>query len=118
MSPVAFLDVQLEPCVAAPGGLTLRFKVSPGAPEISDVTVLPYESEAGLSGAWRVAGVDTDDDDAPPVAARAALVEDSSDGTAWLVVGGEAGLRLTHEATGVVAREAYLVLAKGTVLGR
>ena len=72
-----------------------------------------FQSEMGTGGRWRVAAVD--DDDASDDARRdptAVLVEDSSDGTAWLVIGGRAGLRLEHAESGEVAREAYLVLSR------
>jgi hypothetical protein len=111
--PPSFIDVQLEPCAAAPDGLTLRFKC---AGETRPVYEVPYESEDGLAGTWRVFAVATDDEGAPGAPAVAVTVEDSSDGTAWLVVGGAAGLRLEHLATGAIAREPYLVLAIGTAL--
>jgi hypothetical protein len=41
-------------------------------------------------------------------------VEDSSDGTALLIVGGAFGLRLIPEASGRERREPYLLLALGT----
>jgi hypothetical protein len=49
--------------------------------------------------------------------ALAVLVEDSSDGTAWLVVGGSGGLLLEHAETGARVREPYLLLARTTELG-
>ena len=42
-------------------------------------------------------------------------MEDSSDGSAWLIAGGTHGLVLEHEETGTRVREPYLVLSKGTM---
>jgi hypothetical protein len=108
-----FIDVQVDPCAAAADGIGLRFK---GAGDVRPVHEVPYESEEGLAGIWRIHAVASDDDDSPRAAAVAVPVEDSSDGTAWLIVGGAAGLRLEHAETGTIAREPYLVLAIGTEL--
>jgi len=43
------------------------------------------------------------------------LVEDSSDGTAWLIAGGAHGLVLDHVETGARVREPYLVLSKRAI---
>jgi hypothetical protein len=108
-----FVDVHLEPCAAAEDGLSLRFKTAGEAAR--SVSEVPYESEDGVDGRWRVFAIDRDE--APSIApATAVQVEDSSDGVAWLVVGGAAGLRLTHPG-GAVAREPYLLLSKTSELG-
>jgi hypothetical protein len=108
-----FVDVHLEPCAAAEDGLSMRFKAA-GEPPRS-VTEVPYESEDGVDGRWRVFAIDRDE--AAAIApATAILVEDSSDGVAWLVVGGAAGLRLAHPS-GATAREPYLMLSKTSDLG-
>ncbi len=106
-----FVDVQLEPCAAAEDGLSLRFKA---AGEARAVTEVPYESEDGIGGRWRVFAI-ARDAEVSIAPASAVLVEDSSDGVAGLVVGGAAGLRLVHPS-GAVAREAYLLLSKTAAL--
>ena len=105
--------MQVEPGAAAADGIGLRFK---RAGEARPVRLVPYESEEGLGGTWRVFALASDDEGAERVTALATPVEDSSDGTAWLVVGGAAGLLLEHTATGVIAREPYLLLAIGSEL--
>jgi hypothetical protein len=110
-SPI-FVEVTLAACDVAEDGLTLRFKSAGPARPVSEVS---YESEDGLSGRWRVFAVDA----AGAVAAgdaTAVPVEDSSDGTVWLITGGTGGLRLEHVETGAVAREPYLVLSIATSL--
>ena len=110
--PPKFVDVTLAACAVAEDGLTLRFKSAGPARRVSE---LAYESEDGLSGRWRVAAVDADGAiDAPD--ALAVPVEDSSDGTVWLIAGGTGGLRLEHVETGTLAREPYLVLSIATAL--
>jgi hypothetical protein len=105
-----FILVDVEAGPASPDGVTLRFKRVAGSAdrELGDV---PYESEAGMGGRWRVFATD-DEDGASTQSARAALVEDSSDGSAWLIAGGRHGLVLEHVETGARAREPYLVLTK------
>jgi hypothetical protein len=107
-----FIEVGVEPCAASEDGLHLRFKVA-GTPRA--VKAVPYESEAGLAGSWEVTAVEEDETpsaDAP----RGVLVEDSSDGVAWLIVGGRGGLLLVHPATGARVREPYLLLSRTTAL--
>lgn len=100
-----FIAVDVEPGAASEDGVSLRFKV---AGEERVARVVPYESEDGVDGRWRVFAVEGDERGD----ARAVLVEDSSDGVAWLVVGGAHGLLLEHVDTGAIAREPYLVLSK------
>jgi hypothetical protein len=104
-----FIELDVEPCAGLNEGAQLRFKaISPARP----IARAAFEA-AGLSGDWRVEAVDAGGELlAEP--ARTANVEDSSDGTACLVYGGEGGLLLTHEASGARRREAYLLLALGT----
>lgn len=109
---MSFVDVDVEPGPASPDGVTLRFKRA-GEPRI--VRTLPYESEDGLAGVWRVFATD-DPEGAQRTDARAMLVEDSSDGLAWLIAGGAHGLVLEHVETNVVVREPYLMLSKTTAL--
>jgi hypothetical protein len=106
-----FVEVHVEPCAASEDGVELRFK-SAGARR--PVATLPYESEAGVSGTWRVTAVDADDS-VSQSEAFAVLVEDSSDGTAWLIVGGNGGLLLEQTESGVRVREPYLVLSRDLV---
>jgi hypothetical protein len=108
-SAARFVEVNVEPCAASEDGVRLRFKTAGQAPR--DVSTIPYESEAGLAGRWRVTAVN-EDETAAAVRAFAVLVEDSSDGTAWLIAGGSGGLLLEHAETGDRVREAYLVLSR------
>jgi hypothetical protein len=109
-----FVSVEVDPGPASEDGVSLRWK---RVAESSDrhVREIEYESEAGLDGAWRVEAAD-DADATRTREARAVLVEDSSDGAAWLVVGGPHGLVLEHVATGTRVREPYLLLSQKTVL--
>jgi hypothetical protein len=108
--PAAFVSVDVEPGPASEDGVSLRFKrVAGAAPRSLDA--IPYESEAGLDGRWRIVGA-SDAEASATTPARAFLVEDSSDGTAWLIVGGAHGLLLAHEETGLQVREPYLVLSR------
>jgi hypothetical protein len=105
-----FIHIDVEPGPASPDGVTLRFKRVAGSAE-RELRDVRYESEAGLDGQWSVVATD-DPDGRATHPARALLVEDSSDGSAWLIVGGVQGLVLDHEATGTRVREPYLVLTK------
>jgi hypothetical protein len=108
-----FIEIEVEAGAASADGVSLRFKCA-GAPRAA--RVIPYESEDGLGGTWRVfAANDEEGTDLSP--ATAVQVEDSSDGLAWLVAGGRHGLVLEHEASGARVREAYLLLSKTTPLG-
>lgn len=109
-----FVHVDVEPSKASEDGVTLRFK------RISDLTEravseVPYESEDGLAGRWTVRALDAGDDDAGRIP-KAYQIEDSSDGTVWVVVGGVFGLALTHAATGTVVHEPYLLLSLASTL--
>lgn len=108
-----FVHVDVEPGLASEDGVSLRFKRVAGVAE-RDPAEIPYESEAGLDGRWSVRATDDADGEATRPA-RALLVEDSSDGSAWLIVGGAHGLLLVHEESGTRVREPYLVLAKTTL---
>jgi hypothetical protein len=109
-----FVHVDVEPGHASEDGLSLRWKrAAAGGDRL--VGELPYESEDGRSGLWRVRAAD-DAEATRTHAARAVLVEDSSDGVAWLVVGGRYGLVLEHAEGGERVWEAYLLLARTTVL--
>ena len=106
-----FIDVHVSPCAASEDGVSMRFKRA-GDPR--PLTELAYESEEGKDGLWRIFAVGDDDaHDGPP--ALAVPVEDSSDGIAWLIVGGAAGLRLEHVETSAIERQPYLLLAIGTL---
>jgi hypothetical protein len=112
-----FVHVEVEPGPASEDGLSMRWKrAAPGGQSEGErvVGLLDYETEDGRAGSWRVRGAD----DAAAVetrAARAVLVEDSSDGTAWLVVGGRHGVVLEHVDTGDRVWEPYLLLSRTTV---
>ncbi len=102
------MDVQVEPCAASEDGISLRFKSAGG--EARRVREVPYESEAGLAGRWRVFAV-AEDETTRETDAIAIAVEDSSDGTVWLVIGGSGGLRLEHIGSDSIVREPYLVMS-------
>lgn len=107
---ILFLEV--EPSEGLDEGVQLRFKaIEPVRP----VASVSYEA-AGLSGRWRAEPLDAEGN-LLHEPALAVAVEDSSDGTARLIFGGDGGLRLTHEPTGTVRREAYLLLSLDAELG-
>lgn len=108
MAPASFVDVQLEPCEIAPEGLSLRWKAASAPRTLARVC---YRSEMGLAGWWRVAALDASATASP---ARAVAVEDSSEGTSLLVVGGSQGLLLEHLESGARERLPYLLLALET----
>jgi hypothetical protein len=112
---VSFIDVDVEPGPTHEDGVSLRFKRSAGA-ETRAITWVQYESEDGLDGRWSVRGADSPEGPHTRMA-TATQVDDSSDGTAWLIAGGRHGLVLTHEDTGAVERAPYLVLSLRTALG-
>lgn len=102
-----FVDVEVEPGPAAEDGVSMRWKQIDA---LRPIVELDYESDDGVVGAWRVVGVDDDDVRVP---ARAARVEDSSDGEVFLVVGGRHGLLLEHPS-GARERQPYLLLSRST----
>lgn len=111
--PAGFVRVDVDEGPATGDGLSLRFKVVEGPREVATV---PYESEAGVGGDWRVEATD-DVDGVVRRGALAARVDDSSDGVAWLVYGGRQGLVLTHAESRAVERVPYLLLASDAALG-
>lgn len=112
---MSFIAVDVDPGPAHEDGVSLRFKRSPGG-EARRVLWVTYESEEGLGGRWAV--FTADHPEGPPrPGALAAEVDDSSDGSAWLVHGGRQGLVLVHDETGTTERAPYLVLARATPLG-
>jgi hypothetical protein len=118
--PRVFVHVDVEPGPGSEDGVSLRFKRAVGGTGEPDearvVHDVPYESEAGLAGRWTVRAV-LDADGAQLGDAHAFLVEDSSDGVAWLVAGGPHGLVLDHDGTGTRVHEPYLLLSKTAQLG-
>jgi hypothetical protein len=105
-----FIDVQVEEHPELPDGCSLRFRENG---ERRAVALVRYESEAGTAGIWRVEAARADGTRAP---AQAVSVDDSSAGTATLIVGGEHGLRLTSLESGDTASEPYLLLAESAVV--
>jgi hypothetical protein len=101
----AFLPIDLEPCEAAPDGLSLRFKRAGEGRRVARVFCEPDE---GPEGFWRVAAVDADGREGP---AMLTAVEDSSEGTVQLVSGGARGLALVHEQSGHRVCAPYLLLS-------
>lgn len=105
-----FLTVQVEEHDALPDGCSKRFRATD---EGRPVTRVSYESEAGVGGAWDVQGVNADGSTFTPTVYP---VDDSSEGTSMLVVGGDHGLRLTSQETNDVVAEPYLLLARSALL--
>jgi hypothetical protein len=104
-----FVHVDVEPGPAAEDGISMRWKQ---VDELRVVSEVDYETIDGVAGRFSVRACD----DAPgtaTTAARAARVEDSSDGVVWLVVGGRHGLVLEHPS-GVRVREPYLLLSRSS----
>jgi hypothetical protein len=104
-----FVEVDVEPGAATADGVSLRFKQ---IDELREIREVDYEAVDGVAGRFTVVACH-DDDGSVTGPARAAHVEDSSDGVVWLVVGGAHGLLLRHES-GATAREPYLVLSRTT----
>jgi hypothetical protein len=97
-----FIEVEVEEGDGIEEPVLLRFKVvSPPRP------VTRAQMDGGSGVTWWVI-------EAPGAEARAALVEDSSDGEALLVFGGERGLRVTSDRE--ERRVPYLLLARGSSL--
>ena len=111
----AFIEVDVEPGPAHEDGVSLRFKRTAGGVTRA-ITWVSYESDDGLDGRWSVLTAHTPDEPFTP-GATAAQVDDSSDGTVWLITGGAHGLALRHDDTGATARAPYLALSLRTPLG-
>jgi hypothetical protein len=86
----AFIEVDVEPGPAHEDGVSLRFKRTAGGVTRA-ITWVNYESDDGLEGRWSVLTAHTPDGPFTP-GATAAQVDDSSDGTVWLITGGAHGL--------------------------
>lgn len=115
---MSFVAVEIEPGGVCEDGLSMRFKRADGeAPR--KVAWVEYESEAGVEGRWRVLRVDVLEGEGSEgrEGAEAVRVDDSSDGTVWLVTGGRQGLLLVHEASGARERVGYLLLSLRTAMG-
>jgi hypothetical protein len=110
-----FVEVEVDAGPAHEDGLSLRFKRAGEVPTRAVVWML-YESESGLHGRWQLFAAHTPDE-APEAGVTAALIEDSSDGVAWLLAGGRHGIVLVHEATGTREHVPYLVVAQHTPMG-
>lgn len=112
---MSFVAVDVDPGPAHEDGVSLRFKRTPGGAERA-VSWVEYESEDGVAGRWSVlTAEDVDGPHAP--GATATQVDDSSDGSVWLVRGGRHGVVLVHDETGATERAPYLVLALRTAMG-
>lgn len=107
-----FIEVDVEPGPAHEDGVSMRFK---RAGEARVVRAITHESEEGVDGWWEVRGAE-DADATRTVDARAVQVDDSSDGTCWLIAGGAHGLVLTHRERAVTERVPYLLLSLRTQL--
>jgi hypothetical protein len=111
---MAFLDIDVSPHPALydPEGLTRRFKTI-GAPRVVRSVTLQDEDD-DLVGTFALAALaDGGVASAEPV--HAVEVEDSSEGVALLIFGGEGGLSLRDQSGTEIRREACLLLAPGTV---
>jgi hypothetical protein len=101
-----FIDVFVEPNDNAPDGCGLRFKS-----EAEPRGVRRIE----LDGAWHDVVGWSSAGGGSACAAQAALVEDSTAGTAMLVYGGDWGIRLTPVGGGAAVGESHLVLDPAAV---
>jgi hypothetical protein len=100
MSDFVEVDVESQ-------GISMRWKQ---AGEVREISELDYESEDGVCGTWHVSSLDESGAQSP---ARAAHVEDSSDGVVLLIFGGRAGVLLEHES-GAQEQQPYLLLSRTT----
>jgi hypothetical protein len=101
-----FIDVFVEPNDNAPEGCGLRFRSErPPAPA----------RRVLLDGAWHDVSGWSSTGGGSACPAYAALVEDSSAGTAMLVYGGDWGVRLTPADGGAPTGESHLVLEESAV---
>ncbi|MCU0654940.1 MAG: hypothetical protein MUF64_06520 [Polyangiaceae bacterium] len=97
-----FIEVEVEEGDGIEEPVLLRFKVVS-----SPRPVTRAQMDGGYGVTWWAI-------EAPGAEARAALVEDSSDGEALLLFGGERGLRVTSDRE--ARRVPYLLLARGSSL--
>jgi hypothetical protein len=105
-----YIDVEVEAAPDLEEGVERRFKAIDASRIVSRV-VLSGEELAGTFR-LRAASIDGAPNDEPVYATR---VEDSSEGVALLIHGGEGGLWLFDEAGRQVKREGCLLLAPATV---
>lgn len=112
---MSFVVVDVEPGPAHEDGISLRFKRTEGGIERA-VAWVRYESEGGVEGRWSVFTAQTAEGPHTQ-GATAVPVDDSSDGSVWLVKGGAHALVLVHEASGATERVPYLVLSIRTEMG-
>jgi len=106
MNEPRFIDVFVEPNPNAPEGSGLRWK-SEGEPR--PVARVRHEGRWCRVEGWSSA------DGGSPCGAQAIPVEDSSAGTALLIVGGDWGVRLTPLDGAPPFGEAYLLLSAEAV---
>ncbi len=105
-----YIDIYVDPHDAIPDGASLRYKaeIEPRA-----VRRVRYESDDGDDGVWSVVSRAEDGQEG---AAHWVTVEDSGAGTSALIFGGDHGLRLRREGSGIELAEAYLLLDPDDVL--
>lgn len=109
---MAFLDIDVPPHPALfdPDGLTRRFKTIGEARVVRQVSLADDE----LDGLFQLRSLDGDGVvTAAPV--HAVDVEDSSEGVALLIFGGDGGVVLLDAQGGEARREACLLLAPSTI---
>jgi hypothetical protein len=99
----SFIDVIVESHEELPDGCYQRWKALAPPRPVRRVRLEGAEWEVTAPGAST---------------AHAAPVEDSSEGTAWLVYGGDRGLRLTRaDVPAAPVAEPYLLVGEGALLG-
>jgi hypothetical protein len=106
VSEPRFIDVFVEPNPNAPEGAGLRWRSESEPRAVARVRV---DGRWCAVAGWSSAGGGT------PCEARAITVEDSSAGTAVLVIGGDWGVRMQPEDGSPPFGEAYLLLVADAV---
>jgi hypothetical protein len=112
MAAEAYVDVFVEPNPNCAEGSERRWKAES---EPRPVTALRYWDGPGEPVLCDVAGWSSEGGGSP-CPARAVLVEDSGSGAAFLVWGGDWGLRLTPRGGGDPFGEPYLLVAREDLL--
>ena len=111
-SRFGYVDLFIDPNPNCEEGCGLRYKAE-SAPRA--VNVVRYYRGADDAVDCDAVGWSSDGGGAPSEA-RAVLVEDSGSGSAWLVYGGDWGLRLTPRDGSAVFGEPYLLVGQEMLL--
>lgn len=111
-SPHGYVDLFIDPNPNCAEGCGLRYKAE-SPPR--DVRVVRYYRGADDAVDCAVTGWSSDGGGAA-TAARAVLVEDSGSGSAWLVYGGDWGLRLSPRDGSEAFGEPYLLVGESLLI--